>query len=708
MTDTVNYFETLFAKETVMRSWETVVTHMRSDTMRQTTERYRLLCRQHDEATARGDDEAARRIKSGMADVKRNCPGIVCQAVVEGGRNHSCIRAYTGTFMADFDHVAPEQLAAALQKVRDDSHTLLLYTTLSGRGFRVIARVEGDISESTYRMGWLTVNEYYSRLTGLEYDRLCSDPTRLCGLAWDPSLVYRPLAKRLRIDPRAGRKPERRRAGRPPKAQGLGAKVRASVDADGATYTPGSHNDYVSRCIYLMNRYGVGADDCTEWAQQEFADYDSSHPKAIETMVKSIYRTHSNEHATLHIPEGGRGRQKLRQMEDYIRAHYQIRRNMLSWKIEVTPLDCRGKPAEGEPATVDDHFVNSLWREMLHAGVEADVAAIHTILESDFVTDYHPFLFWIESLPPWDGKTDYIRRFFSMVHCEGTDTERFFFYTRIWFLAMVASVMKAEVVNHQILTFIGPQGTYKSSFMLHIVPSQLRRYHVCKSNSFQLSKDDNILLASSMLVQLEEIDRMSDKEVNQLKAYTTMPHVNERPPYARHAVFMPRVASLCATGNNPNFLTDLTGNRRWLPFRIVRIDNPWTADIPYEGMYAQAVALIKAGERFTLTDEEIKQLNEHNRDYQAPDPAMEMIVTYFRKPRSESETLYMTATKIAARFAPLVKISSVRIGQALGELGFEQVRTNKGRFWKVAERPVKDIDHNLPDDEETASADLPF
>ena len=45
---------------------------------------------------------------------------------------------------------------------------------------------------------------------------------------------------------------------------------------------------------------------------------------------------------------------------------------------------------------------------------------------------------------------------------------------------------------------------------------------------------------------------------------------------------------------------------------------------------------------------------------------------------------------------------------ALGELGFEQVRTNKGRFWKVAERPVKDIDHNLPDDEETASADLPF
>ena len=87
--DKVNYFETLFAKESVMLSWETVVTTMRSENMRQTTERYRLLCRQHDEATARGDDVAAKRIKSDMAAVKRSSPGIVCQTVVEGGRNHS-------------------------------------------------------------------------------------------------------------------------------------------------------------------------------------------------------------------------------------------------------------------------------------------------------------------------------------------------------------------------------------------------------------------------------------------------------------------------------------------------------------------------------------------------------------------------------------------------------------------------------------------
>ena len=50
---------------------------------------------------------------------------------------------------------------------------------------------------------------------------------------------------------------------------------------------------------------------------------------------------------------------------------------------------------------------------------------------------------------------------------------------------------------------------------------------------------------------------MTTKEINQLKAFTTMPHINERPPYARHTVLMPRVASLTATGNNVTFLTEL-------------------------------------------------------------------------------------------------------------------------------------------------------
>lgn len=211
-----------------------------------------------------------------------------------------------------------------------------------------------------------------------------------------------------------------------------------------------------------------------------------------------------------------------------------------------------------------------------------------------------------------------------------------------------------------------------------------------------LTKDDYIMLAENIMISLEEIDSMTTQEVNQLKAFTTEPHVKARPPYGRHQILMPRVASLCATGNNTTFLSDHSGNRRWLPFIIDHIDNPWEAEIPYEGMYAQAIALIRRGEKFWLDGKQIQELNERNKAFLTPDPAKEMIVTFFTKPIGESETKYMTATKIAGKFAPYLKISPTKVGVAMAELGFEQVRTKHGRFWKVAERPGNEIDSRMP------------
>ena len=52
----------------------------------------------------------------------------------------------------------------------------------------------------------------------------------------------------------------------------------------------------------------------------------------------------------------------------------------------------------------------------------------------------------------------------------------------------------------------------------------------------------------------------------------------------------------------------------------------------------------------------------------------------------------------------------MKVGTAMAELGFEQIRTYKGRFWKVAERPVCDIDSHLPDEDpnEKKEAEMPF
>ena len=729
----VIYFDSLTATEPQGASWEKMMEVLRSDFLKEKTLKYRALLSQLDQAEASGDKAAIDGIKAEMKNVKTGCPAIVCQALLEGGKDKTCIRDYTGYMMADFDHVPADRLAEALAKVKANPYAFVVYTTISGRGFRVIARVDEKVTEVNFRAAWLSVNEYFKGVAGLGYDTQCSNVTRLCGLAWDAKAEYHPVAKRVKVKHSLDSKKARKGkgAGRPAKAANLSERVRQMVEADGAVYADGRHNDYVSRCIYLMNRYGVPIDNCIEWALDEFDDYDASHPKTVESMVRNIYHKHSDEHATLAASTASR-KTSISEMENFISERYNIRLNLLSMKLEFcekphndnvndtsrshSSLDDTSRShssffiLHSSFNIVDDRFVKSLWRKMQLAGINADLQALFNILGSDFVEAYHPFKSWIERLPAWDGTTDYIRQFFSLVHCADICDEEFHRYTRCWFLAMVASVMYDDAVNHCILTFIGRQGTYKSTFMLYILPPHLRQFFATKSNSFQLTKDDRLMLAQNIVISLEEIDSMAPKEINQLKAFTTLPQVNERPPYGHNTMLMPRVASLTATGNNLTFLTDQTGNRRWLPFHVMGIDNPRTAHIPYEGMYAQALALIRGGERYWLEDSDIRKLNEHNRNFMAPDPATELIVTYFMHPRSEAETKYMTATKIAARFAPAVKLSSTKVGLAMAELGFEQHRQKNGRFWKVAERPQCDIDSCIPDIDhsELHESDMPF
>ena len=699
----LTYFPTLRSTTPEDISWETMVTTIRGDYLREKTEMYRRAAAESDKAL--------------MTRIKQSCPGIVCQAVLEGGRGKENIRAYTGTFMADFDHVPADKMALAIKFIHADKHTRVCYTTISGSGLRVIASVEGEVTEKNYDAAWLTVNEHYKKLIDLDYDAQCKSNTRVCGLAWDPHVFFNPLAKRLKInytlDTKSARKGKG--AGRPPKPSSVEEDVKKFVDDQGITYTEGYRNKYVSSCIYEMNRYGVSQAACIQWAKETFEDYDSTHKGNIEDIVRNIYLKHAEEHNTLSASKSRRA--TVAEVENYIKERYVIRRNLLSFQLEFQQKTQAEKIKElknerikvvtddSSFKTVDDHFVNSLWRNMQNDGVNTDTQTINNILGSDFVTDYHPFISWLNTLPEWDGTTDHIHQFFSMVHCKDTSEEDFHVYTRCWFMAMVASVLDPKVVNHQILTLIGAQGTYKSSFMLHIRPPHLREYYTTKNNTYQINRDDSFMLAENILISLEEIDSMTTKEVNQLKAFTTQPKVKERPFYGRHKMHLPRVASLCATGNNRTFLTDMTGNRRWLPFLVEHIDNPWTADIPYEGMYAQALALIRRGERYWLNDTEIQHLNERNRDFQTPDPATELIVTYYAIPRSGSETKLMTASKIAIRFAPFIKISPTKIGIALSELGYDQVRTKNGRFWKVAERPGNEIDSRLPGEE---SESLPF
>ena len=324
-------------------------------------------------------------------------------------------------------------------------------------------------------------------------------------------------------------------------------------------------------------------------------------------------------------------------------------------------------------------------------GTEVRLQDIRNVLQSEFVPMYHPFEDYFGSLPEWDG-VDHIGQLARTVHVKG-DTELFVEHFRKWFVGIVATLLDDRSVNHEILVFIGEQGNFKSTFFSLLLPPILQMYFHVKMNHQHLTKDDMLTLSEFALICLEEIDELKNADLNQLKAMVTAKDISERAAYARNKEHRKHIASFCGTGNNPNFLTDPTGNRRWLVWQVVDIDNPHEHPFHYTGIYSQALALWKSGFRYWFDQNEIQQLNVLNREFEAPFPEEELVQTYFNKPFEGSKPIFMKVSEILERINSGVRqpLSAIRLGILLKKMGFTKCKYKGERGYLVIERSGEEI-----------------
>jgi predicted P-loop ATPase len=169
---------------------------------------------------------------------------------------------------------------------------------------------------------------------------------------------------------------------------------------------------------------------------------------------------------------------------------------------------------------------------------------------------------------------------------------------------------------------------------------------------------------------------MRPSELNQLKAAVTMPSIDERAAYAHFHEHRQHIASFCGTGNNVQFLGDETGNRRWLPFEVESIRSPRDHPFNYAGIYAQAYALYQEGFRYWFSQDEIRQLSEHNRAFETPRLETELVQLYFRQPTEVETGEFMSVARAMQIVSSNIsqKLSAVHLGRALSELGFRRVK----------------------------------
>ena len=65
---------------------------------------------------------------------------------------------------------------------------------------------------------------------------------------------------------------------------------------------------------------------------------------------------------------------------------------------------------------------------------------------------------------------------------------------------------------------------------------------------------------------------ITSRKINEFKGLLTKNTVKVRRSYARYAEELPKICSFIASSNEAQFLHDPTGNRRFLPFEVEKID----------------------------------------------------------------------------------------------------------------------------------------
>ena len=320
----------------------------------------------------------------------------------------------------------------------------------------------------------------------------------------------------------------------------------------------------------------------------------------------------------------------------------------------------------------DRHYeqsdIDSIYRKLLHTGSKFPLDKLRVIMASDFIETYNPFLDYFDALEPWDGSTDPISDLSSYVK---TNNDPFFAEQFKKCLVRCIRCGLGEHENRIVFVFVGEkQNTGKSTFIRFLSPFGMKYY--TESVIHAKDKDTTFALAENFIYNLEELASLSNLDVNRLKSIISTASINERKPYARETIQVPRRTNFFASTNKLEFLTD-TENTRWLIFEVQDIKWGYSTEINIDDVWAQAYALYQDPEfndQLTKGDMEIREID--NKNYEIEDKEKTMIKSFFQVCQASEGAFYSSVDicTILEEAYPSAKINSYFIGKIMTQLGF--------------------------------------
>lgn len=230
---------------------------------------------------------------------------------------------------------------------------------------------------------------------------------------------------------------------------------------------------------------------------------------------------------------------------------------------------------------------------------------------------YNPVANWITG-KPWDG-TDRLPDIYETVTTrEGYPTTLKTTLIYRWLLsAVAAAIMPSGFKARGALTFQGPQGIGKTSWVMSLVPDlQLRDMAVKVDHHLDGSNKDSIIGAvSHWIVEIGELDSSFKKDIARLKGFLTSDYDKIRRPYARIESEYQRRTVFFASVNQSDFLIDNTGNSRWWTIPVSKIN--YKHGIDMQQLFAQLAVDFHKGTQWWLNQGEEALLDSCNSEHRS-------------------------------------------------------------------------------------------
>jgi len=378
---------------------------------------------------------------------------------------------------------------------------------------------------------------------------------------------------------------------------------------------------------------------------------------------------------------------KNEKIEIYLNEKYIFRYNTIKCKSEYR------KDKNEDWIPMDKVKLNSLKRELNYVDICSSTDNIKSILESDFSTAVDPIKEYFRGLPDWDQE-DHISKLCSTIKTK--NDQLFYKYFRKWIIGVIANALEDDSCkNHLCLVITGEQGKFKTSWLENLCPAALRTHYLYTGKIQPQNKDVLTLLAEYLFINIDDQLRQLNKiDENELKNLITINYVKYRRPYDPFMTEYPHLASFMASVNGNDFLTDISGSRRFLPFEAMEIKIDEAQKLNMDLVYSMAFHLYKSGERYWFNDEEISELHEYNEGFRVVSNEEELVLHYFDIPSSRTDaTHFFNTTLIKTKLEQQTgqRLSTKKVGEAMTKLNFEKWQRRlandaREKVWSVIEK----------------------